>query len=530
MAVDSSKVMTLGGTAGLIARTLKVQANPSSLTPHWDGEEYDNIGDVYDLRRDGKVYSVRIPKHSHTTSTECVKEGANAGLVREPSTNTRAGRDDYKDKHPFHWEHANGAPQPDGSFKVTALEHDGMFKRDGSHGNVWVLAPTLWWAFDDTPTDVVVSISDSPQLMFDPQPGAKMPDGTVRPFMAYAAYGGGDYNGAYSSVSGVPLRNFDISQNKLVDIAASLGAGYSGKTHADDWYTKTMFLMIYAQKSSQKVFAGCTSYAYQYAPAVAETGVKRVVLTKAQAANLLVGSTMMLGNKGENASTDRNYAYNHDVFRAARITAVEPYDDSLSAVYFDVAEPFDTATDQLLSTAPWHTGACDRIQGPDGSPTSCTSGKEPFRIQGIETGYGAYEVVANVTLEAREATDGSLREDVHICHDTTKLSKGAPTADYVATGFTLPCKGSAGWAYLADIANAGGMLLGTGEAAGSSTGLGDGVYQNVADSKGYREFLGLGNLVDGAVAGLFCVDGSIGLGSASWRIASRLSGIGRSAA
>lgn len=239
---------------------------------------------------------------------------------------------------------------------------------------------------------------------------------------------------------------------------------------------------------------------------------------------------MMLGNKGGNANTDRNYAYNHDVFKAARITAIEAYDDECSAVYFDVAEPFDTAVDQLLSTAPWHTGACDRIQGPDGSPTSCKGGKEPYRIQGIEMGYGAYEVVANVTLEARETTGGELREDVHICYDTAKLSKGAPTADYTATGFTLPCKKTAGWVYLADVANAGGMFLGTGEAAGSTTGLGDGFYQDVSTSKGYREFRGLGYLGVGAIAGLFCVVGGSGLAFADWNFASRLSGVGRSAA
>lgn len=37
------------------------------------------------------------------------------------------------------------------------------------------------------------------------------------------------------------------------------------------------------------------NYNYQYTVAVSETGVERVILTKEQAANLLVGSAVMLG-------------------------------------------------------------------------------------------------------------------------------------------------------------------------------------------------------------------------------------------
>ena len=89
--------MTLEQTAKLIARAAKAQADPSALSPHWGGEKYDNIAAWLDLRRDGKLYSVLVPKWGYSHDTKCVKADANYGLVCEPSTATAAGRDDYRD-------------------------------------------------------------------------------------------------------------------------------------------------------------------------------------------------------------------------------------------------------------------------------------------------------------------------------------------------------------------------------------------------------------------------------------------------
>ncbi len=522
--------MTLEQTAKLIARAAKAQADPSALTPHWSGEEYDNVAAWLDLRRDGKLYSVLIPKWEYSHDTACVKADANYGLVCEPSTAATAGRDDYTALHPFEWHHVNGGPDGADGWKVTAIDGDGMFARDGSNGNVWVLAPTLWWSYTDTGTHYRLTVCDTPRTGLSPQPGAKRPDGTVRPFMLYAAYGGGTYGGKYASVSGVPLRTGDVSYNTLIDICEEAGEGLTSKTHADDWYVKAMTLLKYATKSSQEVFSGCSSYDVQASPTVAETAVRRVVLKNADADKLLVGSAVMLGDRGGNTSADRGQSYNHDVLASARITRIEAYDASNKAVYLDAADSFDTATTQLLSTASWQTGACDSVQGSDGSPTSCKSGKEPFRVQGVELAYGAYEVLGNVVLDARQADDGTLREDVYVCYDCDKLVKDGVSADYADTGATLPTAASSGWVWEADVTDAGGLLLGTGTGSGSTTGTGDAVYQNVADSKGLREFLGLGHLWNGAYAGLSCVSGGVGLGWASWYIAGRLSGIRRSAA
>lgn len=53
------------------------------------------------------------------------------------------------------------------------------------------------------------------------------------------------------------------------------------------------------------------------------------------------------------------------------------------AVNLDTDTPFDTTTDTYISTMPWWSGSCDDVQGVDGSPTSCTNGKEPVHHSGL---------------------------------------------------------------------------------------------------------------------------------------------------
>ena len=51
------------------------------------------------------------------------------------------------------------------------------------------------------------------------------------------------------------------------------------------------------------------------------------------------------------------------------------------------------------TVTPWRTGGCDAVVG-DGSPTSRTSGREPYTVQGIELGLGMYEILGDVILKS----------------------------------------------------------------------------------------------------------------------------------
>ena len=93
MAVQVNKVMTFGDTVDLITKVHKASANPVAIAPHYDGTkgEYDNLGEWFSLRRDGKVYGVDIPEYTYSNDPKGIKTRDNVGLVCQPATNTTAG-------------------------------------------------------------------------------------------------------------------------------------------------------------------------------------------------------------------------------------------------------------------------------------------------------------------------------------------------------------------------------------------------------------------------------------------------------
>lgn len=477
-------------------------------------------------RTNSLAYGVSIPKGS---SIACTKTGANAGIAA-PTTGYigTPAIDPYTQVGPFIHFDVNGYVDADGTPHVTAFEGDGSFKRDGSNGNVWVLAPVLWWKIDESGADAVtISVSDTRLAGMEAQPQAYLPDGTLRPYMLYAKYiGSNDGSGNMVSVSGAKPWNRSISHNALITACSNASTGYSGKSIADDWYLKVMFLLKYATKNSQSVFYGANNYNYQYSPAVAEEGVTRVILTNAQAANLVVGSAMMLGtHTGTNPGNDRNTGVNYDVFDGLRILSITDYDADNKAINFDTSTTFDTATTYLLSTSPWWAGCLDAVEG-DGTLTDAgrLNGHEPFVMQGIETSMGLFELLGDVILDG----DATLGWQPYVNYDS-KNEATSVTADYTATGKYLEAGSSAAYHYPMYPANAGGLLLGQGTGASQSTGMCDGQY-TAALSTGTKEWYGLGNLRDTGNAGLWCVNGSNALTNAYWGIGSRLSGTGRSRA
>lgn len=481
--------------------------------------EYVNIEAYFYAHRDNLRYTVRIPKYSTTSSTQCAKMDANAGLVVEPSTNEVQGRDDYVGRNAFSCYRCNGFVDADGVPHVTAIEGDTRFRKDGSNGDVWVLAPTLFWRFTEDEQYHYLSISDGPSFGYDTVPGGLLPNGNRRPFMLYAAYAGGNIGGKLVSASGLPLWNRTYSHNASHgSMVTGKGAGYSGKTLGDDWYVKAMFLLKYAEKSSQKVFAGCTGYTTQATVSVGESNTNRVIIPTSSASALLVGSSVMCGK----TSTDRSAAGGYDVFDARRIVSMQEYDQSNTAVYVE-GDAFSTESGYKLSTAPWHSGSCDGVLGTDGTPSAAgrTSSKEPFRIQNIEVMVGAYEILSDVIMR------GSAPQEHWVCRDCAKYATSI-TENYEKVGSYAG--GFSQWNYTLDVESQGGLLSPHGKGGSTTTGLGDGYYLPGENTTTLYEWRGFGALNSWSHAGLWYVTGSGGLGDTTWDFAGRLSAIGRSAA
>ena len=490
--------------------------------PSYDAElgEYVGLGGMFASMRDFRLYTIRVPKG---LTTACVKADSNAGIsVPVPGTSSVPASDPYATLPAFYHIDVNATVDAEGVPHVHAIKGDGRFRSDGSNGDVFVMCPPLWWSHDESGEEYTdVSISNTPLEGLSPQPGMMLPDGNLREVMLYAKYPLCSASSPAKSCSGQKVRVRDVSHNSLITQMSTATTGYAGKTLDFTWYVDVMFLMKYATKNSQSVFNGCVSYFYQYKATVAENGVKRVIIPSSSASNLLVGSCCSLGTNTTGATnTDRGNALTYDIFDLGTITSIEEYDDSNSAVYFDGEGPFDTTTDCLLSTMPWHTGTCDQVQG-DGSPTSNTSGKEPFSIQGIEIAHGMYEVMSGIGLKST----GSGWQVMAI-HDTA--DEAPSLSGYDETGVYIPSGASDAWNYPTSISFADGMPVATGSGASTSTGMCDGTYSNASTTVAEREFRSLGYLSDGLFAGLFYVGGSNALSFAGWGIGSRLSVNGRS--
>ncbi|MDY4651159.1 MAG: hypothetical protein SO366_02785 [Atopobiaceae bacterium] len=466
---------------------------------------------------DGKAYGVSVPK---SAATACTKTGANAGMTNPvPGIIGRRAVDPYEGIGAFRFYEVNGGVSADGMPYVTAIQGDGRFSRDGSNGDVWIMTPVLNWKCTETDDAVSFTASDAPLAELEKQPQAYLPDGSIRPYMLYAKYALVSATDGLLSCSGRNPRTYDVSFNTLIDIANSLKTGYSGKTHADDWYVKLMFLLKYSSKSSQSVFAGCTGYDVQVAVTKAETGTRRVIVSKTDAAKFVVGSTVSVGSK----SGDRGNSTTHDIADRCKITSIDAIDDSNSALTLDSVSTFDTATTQYVTTYPWQTGACDAVEG-DGSPYDCMSGKEPFVIQGIELGLGMYEIIGNVIFDVTGSGTNAI-----VCTDTRKLTKNSKSGFSDSDGIALPAQDADAdvWG-LYPTASKHGFIVQQGRGGGDSKGICDDIWlPKKTTAATLREWQSLGGLWNWGVAGLFFANAWSGLTDAWWYIGSRASATGR---
>lgn len=489
------------------------------------------LSNFFALRRTGKVYTTRIYKYDTSTSPTGVKLNDNEGLVRKPSTNTAIGQDDYREIGVFMHFPCNFTVDNKGFNHVTALQGQPDFKKTGKV-DVGEVTMSAWVGITDNPEYVDYHYSDSPNeaLGLRPMGESINPDGTISPFMIHGKYGAGDIDGVPYSSAGLILANGSqkggkpVSYTGLIAYMRKKGSMYVGTTNWDLFYKQLMMIILYATTNSRSVMAGCNSYSMQEMAAVAETGVTRVILPKAKANNYIVGSYVSVGDIGSNTNKDRYYAYMHNLAYDVKILKIEPVDDTNSAIYLDT-EPFNTTLTTCISTMPWRTGSTDSVLGSDGSPFSNTDNRNPFKIQGIETGYGAYEVLSNVFMDIVTGEDGTPKRDVYICMDasllTTDMNAAKTRYKRVAAQVTYT---AASWKYISKcfVDPALGIMVPTETKAGSTTGFCNGLYTDSGTS-GQREWLSLGDLGNGTIFGLWILNANLGVGGAYWDIVSGVS-------
>ena len=490
------------------------------------------LSNYFALRRNGKVFTTKIYKWETSTSPVGVKMNANENMVAEPSVGRTEGRDDYAQYGLFHHFTCNFSVDENGFNHVDALEGQIGFTK---YGKVQVGEVTMsaWFGIEDTTEAVLYHYSDS-QTELTPYPMKESinPDGTISPFMIHAKYAAGDIDGVpYSSKGLAPANGCQATQARnpvsytgMITYMHKLGGHYCGTTSWDLFYRQLMMIIKYATTHSQSIMAGCTSYNLQNMNLVEETGVSRVIITKAQAASYVVGSYVSIGEIGESTNKDRYQAYMHNMAYSVKILSIEDVDDVNAAIYVD-AQAFDTTLTTCISTMPWRSGSTDEVAGSDGSLGSNTSGKYAFKIQGIETGVGAYEVLSNVVMDIVTGADGNPARDVYVCQDASALSSNIATvrANYRKANAQVAYTAES-WKYITEETTDPdlGIMIPTGVGGGSTTGFADGLYTD-AGTSGQREWLALGGLGDGGAAGLWILIADNGWSNANWPVVSGVS-------
>ena len=485
--------------------------------PVWDATngEFTNesIKRWLDYEADGKLYGV---DQTLDSTQACAKVLANEGIANPvPSTLAAVGSDPYHGVGPFRWYHVNGYVDDDGTQHVTGIREFGHFSYDDGR-DVLQLTPVRYVSHGFVNGKYRTVNSDAPQDGLEPEQRSTLPSGATAPFMLRAAFASGLVDDKPVSRPNVDLWNKTCSHNSMNTNAKAKGAAYSGLTMADLDYLYEMFLLKYANKSSQSVFAGCTGHTEQTPVTVAATSSSTVTVAKSVADNWPVGSFVQVGSS-TTSGVDRSTATSYDLADHAKILK-KTADGNNVTLSLDCAA-FTSAVGQIVSTTPWNPGGTLGIVH-DGSPTSNTSGREPFVLQGIECMVGCYEWLGDVLV--KNAGDGWK---AYLCSDTQKSSTDV-TSDY-AEIYGYADKSGDGWSYPMAMVESGGAYMPWLWGASTTTGVGDGTYYHGKSTTGTRGFLAFGNLGNGSSAGLRYAALSVGPGWTGWGIGSRLSTNGR---
>ncbi len=479
------------------------------------------FGNVLD---DEKVHGVKEPLFP--TSQAAISEFTDdsIGLVCKPSTAARAERDDFAKLPQFWCVEVSAEKNADGTHTIYAVEFidDIETVRSGEH-LCWVLQKNTYKREWEDGGYKYLKTRCHPAAGYETWPQGTDRAGNTYPYMANPKYMAGIGNdGEITCGTGLAPCNW-TSFGQGVSKWRERGPQYSGAAGNLIVWQLAMIRLKYARKSNSGTIEGCTMYSYRYTAAVSETGVKRILLTAAQANNLFVGSSVQLG---DNTSTDRNAATSYNICRNRRITAITDVTvdgTAYKAVYVDVDAAFDTvAENTTIFTDPYYSGWNDTVQGYDGSRYNPTNGKEPGLIQKTEFMVGCYLILSDELWQWSKDDAGNFLFDCYTCHDQTKVTTGTISDVYKKCDdltMVFAADFADGWAYIEDMAIPAdrGVLWPkkVSKTAGSGTGVKAAMYVGKATS-GVRAPWVFGHLSLGSVGGLPARSSDYGTGRSGW--------------
>lgn len=483
----------------------------------------------YAMRRTREIYTVEELDPDVTQSCAVNRLDGLAGLTCTPSTNTTAGKDEIGTLEAFRPINCNWILDDDGNQKITAIEGMPGYKTTGKI-NRGVLNMGLYYKKERNAEDNGWlhhwSMLPRKKEGYRPMQECVRPDGTVQGWMIHPKGAAVEIDGVPYVSNGKPIRSKPSYAN--YGYARKQGPAYCFETDVDAAWVLALTMIKYGTKDLQAYMRGATGYYVQYNVTVAEENTTRVILAKSQANNLVIGSSISIGNPGSNTNYDRGNSYMHNIVDSAKIIGIEAIDDSNSAVILDVKTPFTTATSYKVSTMHWETGSTDSVQGYDGSPVSNTDGKNICKINEIEILPGGYSVSGNSMHIVATDADGNTTDKYYRTNNAKILTTNLDTimSTYEEVGI-LPEAYDA-WKYvkeqLVDFGK--GTMIPTEWGGGDKAWWADAWYcggKPAAGTRTGRELLRRGYLYNGGMNGPACVLGNYGLSYAWWGILATLS-------
>ena len=253
-----------------------------------------------------------------------------------------------------------------------------------------------------------------------------------------------------------------------------------------------------------------------------------MLLATSQAANLVVGSTVSVGDMGSNTNKGRDRSYMRNIVDLVKISSIETVtvnDTEYAAVNLEIESTITTTATTYLTTMPWHSGATEALPGhKDGCVNHLTEGKGPLRVAGVEVLEGAYAVGIEPLYQVTANDVGGFDYSIYECRDSQNLS-GSVTANYIDTGLEYVGMRE-GWNYVkAFITTKLGVLVPKLIGGSSTTYFKSAFYG--ASSGGVRCPWRFANLYNGGNAGLAAGDGYDSPDNLYWSSRPRLSGSGK---
>lgn len=482
----------------------------------------------YAMRRGPDIYTVEELDASTAQACDVNRLDALAGLTCEPSTNTYRGVDQIGTLDAFRPTIVNWVLDDDGNQIITAVEGMPGFLRTGKV-NLAVMNMGLYYKEERNAAGngILRHWSMLPRVAegYKPLKECVRPDGTVQGWMLHAKCCAAEIDGVPYVTEGYnPVRN-KISHSNYA-YARKRGAAYGYEVDADAVWVESLTMIKYGTRNLQKYMGGASAYNLQYKVTAASTGNK-VILAKADAANLVIGSCVSVGDATGKTDYDRGNAYMHNIADSAMITAITSVDDNNSAVYLDCGS-ITTKVGMYVSTMHWRTGSTNKVLGYDGSPVSNTDGKNICKINEIEILNGGYSVCGNAINIMSTSAAGATTVTMYYTDDAKNLTTDTSNIkrQYKVAG-SFPATNNA-WLYIKDmiVDPVSGYMAPKSFGGGDKTYWADGYYTGTNPDVGTESARGLllrGHLSNGGVAGPAFVDASHGLSSTWWRFLGTLS-------